>query len=313
MADVRDDDEIFVYTGGDQEVPRGVRRARIHKSIKIIPSRAFVNRENLVYVEFHDEIEIIEVSAFHGCTSLRGCIKLLGVKIIRKSAFHDCIALTGVVGDKLERIEVFSFYRCISLRNIKMTSVRTIGVWAFTYCSELSDLDFGEDLETIQAAAFENCHKLKRIVLPLKGNMFTGCAFGNCSKLTAVDLVGEIHNNVASLHLEEWRSEMMDEINRINQVLPNTDVQKSRAIQQWIRSVIQRLNQYKSKHHTILKEATTLLELALWKANLDGNKGGEREGVRTTRGSRKRARQEICVTSGASIVIKNVLPFLVLK
>ena len=29
--------------------------------------------------------------------------------------------------------------------------------------------------------------------------------------------------------------------------------------------------------------------------------------------SRKRARKEICVTSGASIVIKNVLPFLVLK
>mmetsp|Transcript_21687 Transcript_21687/g.34017 ORF Transcript_21687/g.34017 Transcript_21687/m.34017 type:complete len:82 (+) Transcript_21687:1-246(+) len=78
-------------------------------------------------------------------------------------------------------------------------------------------------------------------------------------------------------------------------------------------SVIRRLNHYKTEHHQILKEATTLLELALWKANLDDNEGGEREGVRTTRGSRKRARKEICVTSGASIVIKNVLPFLVLK
>jgi hypothetical protein len=61
-----------------------------------------------------------------------------------------------------------------------------------------------------------------------------------------------------------------------------------------------------------LKEATTLLELALWKANLDDNNGDrlEREGARTTRGSRKRAREEICVTSGADVVIKNVLPFL---
>ncbi len=50
---------------------------------------------------------------------------------------------------------------------------------------------------------------------------------------------------------------------------------------------------------------------SLRKANLDGNGGGLlREGVRTTRGSRKRARKEICVMSGASIVIKNVLPFL---
>eukprot|EP00573_Skeletonema_grethae_P000936 CAMPEP_0201688944 /NCGR_PEP_ID=MMETSP0578-20130828/2607_1 /ASSEMBLY_ACC=CAM_ASM_000663 /TAXON_ID=267565 /ORGANISM="Skeletonema grethea, Strain CCMP 1804" /LENGTH=316 /DNA_ID=CAMNT_0048173429 /DNA_START=675 /DNA_END=1623 /DNA_ORIENTATION=- len=46
----------------------------------------------------------------------------------------------------------------------------------------------------------------------------------------------------------------------------------------------------------MLKEATTLLELALWKVNLDDKEGGEREGVRTTRGRRKRARKEICVT-----------------
>ena len=78
-------------------------------------------------------------------------------------------------------------------------------------------------------------------------------------------------------------------------------------------SAIQQLNHYKTEHYKILKDATTLLELALWKANLDDNQGGEREGVRTTRGSRKRARKEISVTSGASIVIKNVLPFLVLE
>ena len=53
------------------------------------------------------------------------------------------------------------------------------------------------------------------------------------------------------------------------------------------------------ERQALLKEATALLVL----------EGGilEREGVRTTRGRRKRARKEICVTSGASIVIKNVL------
>eukprot|EP00986_Skeletonema_menzelii_P001715 scaffold468_cov133-Skeletonema_menzelii.AAC.7 len=39
-----DDDEIFVYMGGNQQVPDGVRRARIHKSVKIVPKRAFYNR-----------------------------------------------------------------------------------------------------------------------------------------------------------------------------------------------------------------------------------------------------------------------------
>jgi len=56
-----------------------------------------------------------------------------------------------------------------------------------------------------------------------------------------------------------------------------------------------------------LKEATTLLELALWKANLDGKEDGvvEREGVRFTGGSRKRAKLDM--------QSKNVLPFLELK
>ena len=31
MQPAEDDDEIFVYMGGDQEVPDGVRRARIHQ------------------------------------------------------------------------------------------------------------------------------------------------------------------------------------------------------------------------------------------------------------------------------------------
>ena len=109
---------------------------------------------------------------------------------------------------------------------------------------------------------------------------------------------------------------MNNEIIRINQTLLTADARhKTAAIQQWMESVIRLLNRYKTGHKDIMKEATTLLELALWKANLSDNNGvkGEREGVRTTRGSRKRARKESCVTSGASIVIKNVLPFLALK
>jgi hypothetical protein len=110
--------------------------------------------------------------------------------------------------------------------------------------------------------------------------------------------------------MESWRNNMMNGINRINQVLPNTDAeQKTGAIQQWMSSVIHQLNHFKGEHHEILKEATSLLELALWKASLDNKGGLEREGVR----NQKRARKEICVTSGANIVIKNVLPFLALK
>ena len=106
---------------------------------------------------------------------------------------------------------------------------------------------------------------------------------------------------------------MMEEIDRINQDLPNTGYWgEPTTIQQWIERVINRIEHYKTQHNALLKEAMMLLELALWKAKLDDEYNGNdgKEGARVTRGRVKRARKERCVTSGASIVIKNVLPFL---
>ena len=307
-----DDDDVFFYMGGDQQLPDGVRRAKIHKSVKIVRARAFKGRRHLISVEFHDGVEIIEEEAFHGCHSLRS-VKLQGVKSIKKRAFSQCYSLTDAeFDDKLETIEQSAF-NSTALKNIKIPSVRTIGMQAFYNCVELSDVECGKLLETLQSFAFADCHKLERVAMPLKDDMIGGNhVFGNCSKLISVDLVGGIHKTVASLHLESWRNEMNNEINRINQTLP-TIRGKTGEIQQWIRSVIERLDHYKAEHHTLLKEATTLLELALWKANLSDNDGGEGEGVLLACESRKRARKEICVTSGADVVIKNVLPFLILK
>ena len=90
-------------------------RARIHKSVKTVLARAFEIRLYLSDVEFHNEIEIIEMGAFFGCTSLSGSIKLLGVKVVKKNAFNWCAGLTDVeFGDKLETIEGDAFINCIS-------------------------------------------------------------------------------------------------------------------------------------------------------------------------------------------------------
>ena len=306
----RDDvDEIFVYMGGNQQVPLGVRRARIHVSVKIVRARAFSNRRNLISVEFHDGVEIIEELAFYGCQSLRS-IKLLGVRIIKANAFHNCRCLTDIeFGDKLERIEKYGFYSCIGLEKIRIPSVRTIGLRAFSYCRDLIAVECGECLMTLHEATFINCHNLKRIALPLKDDMVGDNVFDGCLDLTTVDLVGGIHQTVASLHLGSWRNEMMDEINRINQNLPTIPTgRKTGVIQRRLRTVIRQLDYYKNEHHNLLKEATTLLELALWKTELGYNRKDGNVAMDPLR-----TRAESRVTSGADVVIKNVLPFLALK
>ena len=323
MAD--GDDDIFVYMGGEQEVPDGVTHAVIDPSVKTVRWRAFLNRRQLVSVIFHDGVEIIEEEAFYNCRSLPS-IKLFGVREIRKGAFSGCHALTDVeFGDMLETIGDEAFYGCVSLRSIKSLSVRTIQLEAFGYCRQLTDVEFGVNLERVGFNSFYSCGSLRRIIIPLKGDLFTPdpieqryTQFHCCDNLTTVDIVGAegMHKTISSLLLETWKDEMNEEIGRINQELQNALAdEKTNTIQQWIRSAITGMDYYKVEHNRLLKEHMTQLELAVWKAKL-----GERDDDSTQRVQTKRAkidekssREEKRITSGADIVIKNVLPFLKLQ
>jgi len=325
MADHADDggdnDGVFIYMGGliPEHLRETITHVRIHKSVKIISARAFLECIHLVSIELHDGVEIIEDHAFQCCHSLKG-IKLPGVRVIEQGAFFCCKALADVeFGDKLETIGQHAFAGN-ALRNVKIPKVRVIGDGAFCYCKQLTDLELPEDLERIEEGAISfagHCPRLRRIAMPLKDNLLGDGVFNNCDNLSQVELVGWIHKTVSSLLLESWRDDMSEEIDLINQALPHPPhIQKTTVIQEWMRRVLEKIEHYKSEHYALLKELTTLLELALWKANLDDNVGdivAAREGVRVTRGQIKRARKDRSITSGADIVIKNVLPFLKLE
>jgi hypothetical protein len=288
---------------------------------------AFQYCNRLVSIEMHDGVEIIENSAFYECQSLRR-INLSGVRVIEEWAFADCIALEEVeFGDKLETIGYFAFNSCSALRNnIKLPTVRVIGNYAFAHCQQLTEVELSEDLETVGVEALAYCPSLRRISIPLKDEemieddeeMIEDNAFMKCKILSQVDLVGGIHKTISSLVLERWKHEMKDEIDRINRDLPNTDPEdKTDVIRRWMDRVIRRIEHYKSEHYVLLKEFTTLLELALWKAKIDESQDerslGSDQPAKKPKMDMKAVRQEARVTSGANIVIKNVLPFLKLE
>ncbi len=315
-----DDDVVFDFVGGDQEVPRDVRRVRIDESIDTIPEGLFCMFEELIDLEGHDKLKRIEAEAFDGCHSLRRMSNMRCVRQIDENAFFGCRALSDLEFRKLVIIGCSSFAFCDSLRSVNMPSVRRVEGCAFQGCTALTGAVFGKDLEEIEGSAFHECTALRRIVIPLKHDLIIYWnAFNKCENLSRVDtLVGGIHNTISSLHMKSWRDELNAEIDSINQILPGISANdKGEAIRQWMRSLFQKIEHYKTEHHIVLKEAMTLLELALWKAKLEENEftgvTSQDEGVRVTRGRRKRARKERCVTSGAGIIIKNVLPFLELK
>mmetsp|Transcript_3259 Transcript_3259/g.4709 ORF Transcript_3259/g.4709 Transcript_3259/m.4709 type:complete len:308 (-) Transcript_3259:2976-3899(-) len=299
------DNDIFIYTVGG-EVPQDVIHVLIDESIKIIPERAFFGRRLLETVECHDNVKQVGRNSFTHCHSLRW-IKIPGVIDIDILAFANCEQLEDVeFGDKLETIKEDAFRWCASLRSINLPSIKDIRSHAFMKCTRLADVELSESLDRpIGRYAFAECPALRRIAIPLKDGIIIGNSeFGWCSNVTTVNLVGRVHRTVSYLHLECWRNEMNTEIERINQVLPTTSSyanDKTGEIQQWVRTVLLRMEQYKAEHGDLLIEATTILELALWKSKLKDTCVGERD---------EQKRLECRVNCGSNIIIPNVLAYL---
>ena len=299
MANNADDDfdgDIFIYRGG--RAPEHITHARIDKSVNEVEADAFCKCKHLLTVETHDGIRKIGRGAFRYCTSLRR-INLKSVVEIDGGAFGRCENLETVdFGDRLETIGESAFNGCYSLKTpLKLPSILDIGHHAFIACKSLSDVELSEHIELIGGGAFYNCKSLQRIAIPLKRYLFDDydareeySPFDACDQLTTVDLVGGIHKTVASLHMESWRTEMISEINRINQVLPTTTYGKTDAIRQWMESLVDKMDHYKYEHYMYVEEGTTLLELALWKAKL-----GEKEecSVDSAEGKSKKAKVDV--------------------
>jgi hypothetical protein len=73
------------------------------------------------------------------------------------------------------------------------------------------------------------------------------------------------------------------------------------------------MERYKADYNLLLKEALTLLELALWKAKLDVEKEGDSlkgDKAKVDTDSVRKVRRVKC---GADIIIRNVLPILQLE
>eukprot|EP00984_Skeletonema_dohrnii_P028949 scaffold19217_cov103-Skeletonema_dohrnii-CCMP3373.AAC.3 len=325
MADHAIEGDIFVYMGG--QAPQHVVNVIIDESVSEIDEHAFSRCPHLQSVTFHDGVsrvkkrafcpcrrlrqiimpgvEVIETHAFASCFRLRFVV-MPSVRVLEEKAFNHCYSVDVLDLPMLEETSFRTFEGCRSLRRITMPSIKTIGGGTFFGCEQLVELDFPEGLEQIGICAAIGCNNLRHISIPLKSDMLMDNGenyywqFRYCIRLTTVDLVGGLHTTISSLHLERWKNEMKEEINRINLILPSDAGDKAFTIQRWIESVIRKMESCTVGHQTLLMEATTLLELALWKVKLDEIEEGDDTCTRN----------ELRVTSGASIIVKNVLQFL---
>ena len=258
----------YVFTGG--RIPDHVTHVLIDEALKFVPRRAFFMHPNIQELICHDGVEKIGREAFCFCPSLRRVL-MPGVKEIKKGAFVSCTALPYIECGKLEIIRMAAFLDCTSLSSVDLPSVRIVEGGAFTACENLTNAKFGMELESIRSQAFYNCPSLERITLPLKDGLIThDDTFQHRTNVHHVDLVGGVHETIDALLLEEWKNDMNDEIDSIDQILPNTTAGnwndpggKARAIRTWITSVLRKIIHYKAEHRRYLNVAAATLQPAL--------------------------------------------------
>jgi len=152
---------------------------------------AFDGCYNLRKVVLNDGLKTIEKAAFRS-TSLQEIVLPSTVAEIRASAFVDCRSMSKVVlNEGLTVIGGKAFQHCTSLESVIIPStVTNIQNGAFNKCRNLSKLTLNEGLKLKQIGvkAFENCQSLEVVSLPSTLKEIRQNAFGLCSNMRVVTL-----------------------------------------------------------------------------------------------------------------------------
>lgn len=142
--------------------------------IWMIGNNAYKQRELEGYLVLSDEITSLSTSSNSN---------------VGYGVFYNCIGITGVVFSKNfigTTISQYTFYHS-GITSIEIpSSVTSIGVSAFSGCSELESVTFAKDsvLNTIGAGAFYGCTNLTTIYIPSSVQTMGNKVFNGCNNLT---------------------------------------------------------------------------------------------------------------------------------
>ena len=150
----------------------GIKSLTFPDSVKIISENAFENCTSLSEVTLPKNIEELCSKAFDSCTGLTTItipktLKKAHTDYNSQGAFNKCENLTEVIFE--EGIEVIPGFvmRDTGIKNIKFPdSVKEIESSAFSFCSNLTEINLPENIEILHSNAFADCIGLTSVTIP---------------------------------------------------------------------------------------------------------------------------------------------------
>jgi len=258
--------DVFVYTG-QEPVPKDVISVRFHPSIVEVDDNDGPNLSNdLVFsqcgqlkeVVFNEGLEKIGVLSFWGCRSLESITLPSTLIELKDYAFQNCRNLREVVlNEGLRKIGVGVFHQCESLESINVPpTVTIIENRAFAECTRLREVALNEIQSSIDDYAFDTCLSLERFKFPSLS-----------IRLDNIIQAGQrdIESKLDDIPAVEWRGGELFIPSVQRETERNWGMVVARA--ELDKEKLNRVKGLISYHE--MKEATTMFELALWKARID--------------------------------------------
>ena len=266
-------DEVYMYTGREK-VPKDVISVQIHPSITEIPSWTFEHCKKLKTISFNEGLVKIGEYAFQKCSSLSSICFPSTLIEIDCAAFYYCTNLREVVfNEGIKKIGTKSFEYCHSLESITLpSSITSIGNSAFCSCNSLRVTVLNERIQKLEDFAFFTCEMLREVVLLGEGVYHMGRYVFSPYPLESFKLPCLSSRLESIIEESNQRKIIMNKINAIREVeRSNSELliparYYNRANWKVVREIIDKIISVLDYYE--VKEATTTIELAFWKAGI---------------------------------------------
>ncbi|MBP5787169.1 MAG: leucine-rich repeat protein, partial [Kiritimatiellae bacterium] len=160
----------------------------IPDSVTNLSGSAFSGCAGLTNVVIGEGVPDLNTSPFSGCTNIERVVVGGGVKTLSNGAFSGMSKLKDVeLHEGIEVINNSVFQGTAIERLVLPDSVRYIGENGFAYCSNLTEIVWGEGLNDLRNGAFGNCSALTVLEIPNGVTNLSGSAFGGCTAVERVE------------------------------------------------------------------------------------------------------------------------------
>ena len=280
-------------------------RITVPASVSDIGNEAFCGCNSLEDIQLNEGLQHIGTGAFQRCKSLQSITIPSSTVKVGSGAFADCHQLREAeLREGLQMIGIGAFRSCRSLERVAIPSSATlIGARAFGKCRSLSEVTLREGLHYIEGDAFIYCASLRHISIPPVA-LVVDVRDRRCQLIRTTTLpIGREREK--RLVVSTWmqyksQSQLAQAGAKIDEILTRRRQPGARGWQsENQKEKIQSIRDWFADYYDLV-EVTTMLELAIWRVNMNGNENSSevRQTIRRNRGN------------DMNIIIPGVLPYL---